>query len=143
MVKQWKRSLSGADVQDEAEDALEKDIANMSPASNSVAANLDGGVAAVDWSSKTPKSNRVPSGSATTISGSGYAVMVYNEDATGDDLEVDVFADGDRLVQNTPYVGTSYGFSHLSLFPARFETELKVEIANTGGDEAGVSYVLD
>jgi hypothetical protein len=53
MVKQWKKSLDGDDVQAEAEDALEKDISQMSPASNSVAANLDGGVAAVNWPSTT------------------------------------------------------------------------------------------
>jgi len=76
-------SAAGAtqsDIETGAEGALEQDIANLSPASNSVADNLDGGVAAVDWSSKTPK---FTVGTTTTsgdnyfdVSGSGYIFSI-------------------------------------------------------------------
>lgn len=78
-----------SDIESGAEGALEEDIANLSPASNSVAANLDGGVAAVDWASKTPKfveglSNE---GEIFSISGSGYMIGLNYVDNVGDKIE--------------------------------------------------------
>jgi hypothetical protein len=86
MVKQWKKSLDSDDVQAEAEDALEKDISQMSPASNSVAANLDGGVSATDWLAKTPESAHVAAGNTFSVSGSGVLLSLAVPTGNADDV---------------------------------------------------------
>jgi len=137
MAKQWKRSLSGADVQAEAEDALEKDISQMSPASNSVAANLDGGVAAVDWSSKTPEF--VFEGS---ISGSGYVTGVAVDTVFDQgDYDVTVDIDGSEIFNTTLSRKDSdeaLGNSLSLLY--RFESSASVSSTNGNGV---IAVVLD
>jgi len=137
MAKQWKRSLSGDDVQAEAEDALEKDISQMSPASNSVAANLDGGVAAVDWASKTPEivfSGDTPrnGGKAVDVSGSGYLISTSAVSETRFTINID----GTTEVSSAR-VATNIIFIH------RFESSFNV--INESGAEKDITtaYVLD
>jgi len=145
MVKQWKRSLSADDVQAEAEDALEKDISQLSPANNSVAANLDGGVAAVDWSSKTPKTSTVP----TTVSGSGYLISVHAAARSTNgspDIDVDVTIDGGSTMEVIDMEWSDSGvvFSDSCMLLYRFESELKLEsYVNNANKQPRAHYVLD
>jgi len=137
MVKQWKRSLSGDDVQAEAEDALEKNISNLSPASNSIAANLDGGVAAVDWASKTAEQawNTETSHASVTwlnLTGSGYLVQAYTDTAFRFEI------DGGPIYSWFPTDGDS-----LPLFPIRFESSLKISSAGSVNDNRNVWVVMD
>lgn len=168
MAKQWKRSLSGADVQDEAEDALEKDIANLSPASNSVAGNLDGGIAAVDWASKTTKYSvtkanarpeNVTDGPITdyiNISGSGYLLRVAaTANVTNSSHYLRVVKDGTEKfhrAMQTPLSGDARqinnGFENkFDDILMRFDSSLDIQIDNqtTSGEDYLVvaTYVLD
>jgi hypothetical protein len=145
MVKQWKKSLDSGDVQAEAEDALEKDISQLSPASNSVAANLDGGVAAVDWSSKTLQTVRAP----ITISGSGYLISVHvaaRSTNGSPDIDVDVTIDGGTQMEVIDMEWSNSGvvFSDSAVFFARFESELKLSsFVNNANKQPIAHYVLD
>lgn len=156
MVKQWKRSLSGADVQVEAEDALEKDISQMDPASNSVAANLDGGVAAVDWSSKTPKfvfgsqSGSASAGDTVfSVNGSGIitGVVAYQQSDVNEVDHLGLEIDG-NLVIDSPTISSReypdnyvmYSSSTTHSFDSSFT--VKNQVGNTFFS-VSVNYVLD
>lgn len=160
MPKQWKRSLSEDDVQAEAEDALEKDISQMSPASNSVAANLDGGVAAVDWSSKTVNFTSDFYGissanqNAISVSGSGYIINISFTTKNGSDhgrIDIDGTTVYDADVFNHMAVryddlngGDRYQQSTSVLF--RFDSGFTLGSGsniNSQLTRVGVSYVLD
>jgi hypothetical protein len=140
MVKQWKKSLTGDDVQAEAEDALEKDISQMSPAANSVADNLDGGVAAVDWSSKTPEivyTRTEGYGPIVSVSGSGYITGIrYDSDTP---REVNVHIDGDQKYDTSGYDAEGSALLH------RFESSFELQKPESTTDHTVVivGYVLD
>lgn len=137
-MKEWKRSLSGADVQAEAEDALEKDISQMSPASNSVAGQLDGGVSGgVDWASKTPKVAVSPT---VEVTGSGYLLGVTPVPGGSADLWIRV--DGTTLNGGGYFrLGTDTEAAGLSL-NFRFENSFEVDESSDAQDLV-VGYVLD
>jgi hypothetical protein len=148
MVKQWKKSLDGDDVQAEAEDALEKDIANMSPASNSVAGNLDGGIAAVDWSNKTPKRLRVESGTSSDVSvtGSGYLISIAPDYPGNEEVYFTLEIDGTELFPNNPFRisfngGNGDTGASAPTFMFRFESGFTINTSGVGN--LVVFYVLD
>jgi len=165
MVKQWKRSLSGADVQAEAEDALEKDISQMSPASNSVAANLDGGVAAVDWSSKTPQSSSASISVNSTgetpiisVTGSGYlftAILRHSETADSnvglrliiDGTTIrDESVDSDHMRTDTVWNRTTarwFSVDGIYRFDSGFSIAAYQDFSNARGAAGEVFYALD
>jgi len=130
-----------ADIEEGSIDALEEDITNMSPASNSVAANLDGGVAAVDWSSKTGDyfkgfSSDTSTVYSTVVSGSGYVTGFW---ASGTD--VFVVCDDSRVVEK-PDTNDGDNGGWIPLL-SRFDSQLEIENSTGGGEDFGVSYVLD
>jgi hypothetical protein len=131
-----------ADIEAGAEDALEEDIANLSPASNSVAANLDGGVAAVDWSTKDYATSYATTASHYSntwldISGSGFLSGISG---TGPELNVSIQIDGGDIIDHR--IIKNYDNS-LALPNIRFNNSLKVA-ANEGPDRfRGVWVVLD
>lgn len=147
-----------ADIEQGAEDALEEDISNMSPASNSVAGNLDGGVAAVDWTSKTPKSdggilvNAGPNEDIISVNGSGYLIGCQIKGDNGiDEFRIDIdgvtIDSGTMRDRGAPIVNSfNTIYFSLSLFH-RFNTGFAIGTgSNTGGNEnisATISYVLD
>lgn len=138
MAKQWKRNLSGDDVQAEVEDALEKDISQLSPAANSVAANLDGGVAAVDWSSKTPNVEEVGSNSTVTVNGSGFLIAVASagNNTGGGDITID----GTEIASSIDVSSVGdFGQAIPFIFP--FDSTL--EVTETFGYGLVIVYVLD
>lgn len=161
------KGTSIADIEQGAEDALEEDIANLSPASNSVAGNLDGGVAAVDWASKTVKSKSAgvspPSTGETTIlsvSGSGYffyaglghsdknqsdKARVYIDGSNVFDAGFDVRGDAQspgQFLYDGAFSGTRVEFS--GIFRFNSSLELRVFVDFTGPNFSGVThYVLD
>lgn len=165
MTKEWKRSLSQSDILSDgqpfdgakidqsissagasvsdieagAEDALEEDIANMSPASNSVAANLDGGVAAVDWSSKTPKVVNVSAqgDNILDISGSGYIIDFLLLDGGKVELSID-----GSIVLTGPDFDKIESDTFMTML-ARFESSFSVDSVVSTTTDVGVSYVLD
>jgi len=156
-----------------AEAAIEEDIVNLSPASNSVAGQLDGGVAAVNWSSKIPQGKSgnnisIPSDTLTTmlsVTGSGYlffARLKLNTDTgtTSGQIKIDGTVVDARLHEPTVDGGNSGGGNAISYNgnrsddtasefygPYRFDSGFKLEFDNFGGgDFAGafeVDYVLD
>lgn len=158
MVKQWKRSLSGADVQAEAEDALEKDISNLSPASNSVAGVLDGGLAGgggIDWSTKSPNfaAGSISSGNTLmNISGSGYLIgitaNIQNNLQSFLDINVVIDGGGSGGVNFTGFAASfNTGSSNntglsASLFH-RFDNSLKINNNDSSNISMGAIYVLD
>lgn len=140
-----------ADIEAGAEGALEEDIANMSPASNSVAANLDGGVAAVDWASKTQKKaygNIGSTGTEVSVSGSGYLLSWYIiTEGTADqgiyiDGNVAIDLDTSFLYQELSNIGVPFD---IGSGPLRFDTSWSFRRPNSGGGMAyyNVNYVLD
>lgn len=135
------KGTSISDIEQGAEDALEEDIANMSPASNSVAANLDGGVAAVDWSSKTSQFDEI-TGSTLSVTGSGYLIGLSSDPNGGYYVEVDIDIDGTTLGNKLLHGGTSDSPHDVSLFH-RFDTSLSVTETRDNGREAKIAYVLD
>jgi hypothetical protein len=143
MAKQWKKSLTGDDVQAEAEDALEKDISQMSPASNSVADNLDGGVAAVDWSSKTPTIREIDNWQNTslTISGSGYLLGFYGNPSGAYKVSID----GSPITasDNSTYPDGALNNQTTTPVIARFETELELTDPAGSSGYTQFGYVLD
>lgn len=147
MAKQWKQSLTAAEVQAEAEDALEKDISQMSPATNSVAANLDGGVAAVDWSSKTLKTAQQDVFSSLSVTGSGYIMSItIADDGASSDIEVKLTIDGTnkgRVI--TGHAGSSGDINNSVTLMTRFDLGFDVSQTNnnTGDSQIHINYVLD
>jgi len=160
---------SVSDIEQGAEDALEKDIANMSPANNSVAANLDGGVAAVDWSSKTPKysisETEVANGNTETaisVTGSGYITSIFIRTERVGAGEITFTVDGstyaNRGFSNT--VG-SFGFQNIGYYSAadesfpmlsfdgiiRFDSSFEIttteDLSTSVKIQTGVNHVLD
>jgi len=127
------KGTSIADIEQGAEDALEEDIANLSPASNSVAANLDGGVAAVDWSSKTPKVANV-NNEELSVSGSGYLISIGLVESGTANITLTI--DGTQLSGST-----SDGYFANETFLFRFNSGFSVE--NADFLAARVNYVLD
>jgi len=146
MVKQWKKSLTGDDVQAEAEDALEKDISQMSPAANSVADNLDGGVAAVDWASKTPKIAEVSPDNTLTIDGSGFLLaLMPRESGTNATVGFNspkLSIDGENVISNVTNEQFDLNDNTLNLF-FRFETSIGIFNRSGSATEVLVVYVLD
>ncbi len=147
------------DIETGAEKALEEDIANLSPASNSVAANLDGGVSvsAVDWASKTPNTaygsgttSFLSTSTTVSVSGSGY---LFNARATIDDGEgflsnrfLIIEVDGTELVRRSAKTDFETA-PHLRLDTVdtslrtveiegiiRFESSVKIKAEDTEGD---------
>jgi len=145
MVKQWKKSLDGDDVQAEAEDALEKDINNLSPASNSIAANLDGGVAAVDWSSKTIDTTSPGS----SVSGSGYLIGVHVQGvstASSENIYLDITVDGSGIgIALQAYANTDDNVEMSIPVYARFDSGFSTTLNDGGYTLSGglITYVLD
>lgn len=156
------------DIEAGAEGALEQDIANLSPASNSVAANLDGGVAAVDWSNKTPKSQSTSNVSIQgvtvrtliSVTGSGYLRSASirlgtDQDEVFGELVVDGTVIGskpfsERIVLGNAekYNGSSSG--EVAVYfdgQKRFDSSLTVQVNETRGQSvtaaAEVEYELD
>jgi len=148
------------DIEAGAERALEEDIANLTPASNSVAASLDGGVGAVDWASKTPK---VETGSAAfsanddslVINGSGYLLLVhFRGKNNSDELRFEV--DGtqlvvDQRVDESAYVMVDNITDNTTQYAVQFSGPIRFESSVTLGSGSNVparvfgsvSYVLD
>jgi len=157
------------DIKSGAEGALEQDIANLSPSSNSVAANLDGGVAAVDWSSKTPKysisETEVANGNTETaisVTGSGYITSIFIRTERVGAGEITFTVDGstyaNRGFSNT--VG-SFGFQNIGYYSAadesfpmlsfdgiiRFDSSFEIttteDLSTSVKIQTGVNHVLD
>jgi len=154
------------DIESGAEGALEKDIVNLSPAGNSVAANLDGGVAAVDWKSKTPDSVFARGVTASPgfntlvqVSGSGYVFDVgVTSDTDDSDAQIFFNIDGNKVDSETfglsPSRGTAYRvhgdftntvrveYSAIYRFESSFEIEVLPDVTNLDVS-CEVQYVLD
>lgn len=142
-----------SDIETGAEGALEEDIANLSPASNSVAANLDGGVAAVDWSSKTPKvaegKSAISGTNLVSVSGSGYITNIsWSLIVPGDSYVITV--DGTTLANFQPFNNTAIETSSnntvlYSGINFRFNSSFDLSTGSSVSSDVGVvvSYVLD
>jgi len=141
-----------SDIEAGAANALEEDISTLSPASNSVADNLDGGVAAVDWSSKTPKSQS----GTVSVSGSGYILsaaffgLVISANGTasvlvsidgGSPLEVAKAIGDNETTGGTDDEGVFMSSSLLWRFESGFDISKNTfRVTNEG---VKVNYVLD
>jgi hypothetical protein len=148
------------DIESGAERALEEDISQLSPASNSVAANLDGGVAAVDWSSKTVDFTSDFYGitsanqDAISVNGSGYLINISFTTKNGSDhgrIDIDGATVYDADVVNHMTVryedvnaNQRYQQSTSVLF--RFDSGFTLGSGSNINNQlvrVGVSYVLD
>jgi len=114
-----------ADIKSGAEGALEQDIRDLTPEFNSVARNLDGGVGAVDWSTKTlttsTSTTTHKSNTLVNISGSGYLIAITSRPFANFAVEIDggsVFA---YTLENNAVV-----------FYARFDSSVKVTSGKVG-----------
>jgi len=141
-------TLSDEQVQDEAEDALEKDISNLSPASNSIAANLDGGVAAVDWTQKTADfsvGDTISGGFSNTIfdiTGSGYVQSFSVRAGSTNQFAIAI---DDMISNGDPHHKIKNESNHEhNLFPVRFDSRLKLtSTVGQGSAEEWAVVLLD
>ncbi len=130
-----------ADIESGAEDALEEDISNLSPASNSVAGQLDGGVSGgVDWASKTPKVDKVSPNGSLSISASGYLTGLFPAYPSYNVVKAEIKIDG-TLLQSSMRVSYSGGATSISLLH-RFDSLATISETN-GENGLYISYVLD
>lgn len=137
------KGTSISDIEQGAEDALEEDIANLSPANNSVAGQLDGGISGgVDWAAKSPNYVQgTGSGSSTTtivsVSGSGYLITAFGDDPSNLGVDVDgssVFSEIGDYTTNPRSVTLYY----------RFDSSFAiVDTGSASQNNGGAFYVLD
>lgn len=159
------KGTSVTDIEEGATDALETDISQMSPASNSVAANLDGGVdTGTDWSTKNAKwatfDRNVSGGTYDLISISGSGIVTFgfwwHEQTSSDRTLIYQSDGGDILPLTTDSIFTddsaeSRSTSFTSAFrtgPVRWSFDSSFTLfydnnAGTGRVIGGLQYVLD
>jgi len=135
------------DIESGAEGAIEEDISNLTPASNSVAANLDGGVSAVDWSTKTYKNDRLVGNSTLNVNGSGYLMSmnpqyIANANRTSVTIKIDGNTVEDFFTILTNNAGDGVASGAIVLF-RRFNTGFEITIENQSPTDVLINYVLD
>lgn len=150
---------SVSDIESGSEDALEEDISNMSPASNSVAGRLNGGVpAGVDWSTKTTKLTTTTGqeGTLINVSGSGYITHIFlNAETTSNTVTYEIIIDGTTIINSGTAVDQgakrlddshSSGLAGLAEFSGVFRFDSSFKINAIGFRDTlsmGVAYALD
>jgi len=147
-----------SDIEAGAANALEEDISTLSPASNSVADNLDGGVAAVDWSNKTPKvvsinEVNLDGSQQVNVTGSGFVVGVSvagHEGQSDGTIEVSLSIDGTNLGiiagGQGGEISDQYGPSGSGLgLLHRFGSSFNVTASTSGSADVivGIAHVID